>query len=251
MAAFVLFYDVKAQAPVPSYKFVEGESIEMQLYFKWGLLMPKAGVARLSVSTDKYKGEDVWKYSLDFHTQGIFEKVFPMRDTLYSCFSKSSLRLLYSEKRSDEGKYYSVDKLAFSYDGDKTSAKSLRYTPKAVKVDTVLTADKGLLLDMLSATMFLRSIDWNNLSFDEAIPFQIAIGRDVVKSAYRYAGQQIVEYSGVKYATRHFYIDVYDEAFTQSRAAGEVWISDDERHYPVKVRAKLNIGAAEAYCIGL
>ena len=127
----------------------------------------------------------------------------------------------------------------------------MRYTPKAVKVDTVLTADKGLLLDMLSATMFLRSIDWNNLSFDEAIPFQIAIGRDVVKSAFRYSGQQIVEYSGVKYATRHFYIDVYDEAFTQSRAAGEVWISDDERHYPVKVRAKLNIGAAEAYCIGL
>ena len=99
---------------------------------------------------------------------------------------------------------------------------------------------------MLSATMYLRSLDWSRLQMGDERPFLIAVGRDVVHAAFRYEGQQVIEREGVKYRTRHFYVDVYDEAFTQSKAAGEVWIGDDENHIPIKIRAKLKIGAAES-----
>ena len=45
----------------------------------------------------------------------------------------------------------------------------------------------------------------------------------------------------------YFYIDIYDEAFTQAKEAAEVWVGDDENRIPVRVRAKLKIGAAEVY----
>ena len=32
-----------------------------------------------------------------------------------------------------------------------------------------------------------------------------------------------------------------------AKEAAEVWIGDDENHIPVKIRAKLKIGAAEVY----
>ncbi|GHU10207.1 hypothetical protein FACS189431_8860 [Alphaproteobacteria bacterium] len=51
----------------------------------------------------------------------------------------------------------------------------------------------------------------------------------------------------MKYRTHHFFIDVYDPAFTQSKEAAEVWVGDDDNHIPVRVRAKLKIGAAEVY----
>ena len=41
--------------------------------------------------------------------------------------------------------------------------------------------------------------------------------------------------------------DIYDDAFTQSKEAAEIWIGDDENHIPIKIRAKLKIGAAEVY----
>ena len=43
----------------------------------------------------------------------------------------------------------------------------------------------------------------------------------------------------MKYRTRHFYIDIYDDAFTQSKEAAEIWIGDDENHIPIKIRAEV------------
>lgn len=229
--------------------FTAGERIYLQIHFKWGLLNPKAGDAILGVERSEFRGTDAWQYQLYFQTTGFFERVFSMRDTLTTYFSHPETRLLYAEKRSNEGDYYSVDELTFlPTEDDSIRVRSLRYTRERVKIDTLLTASAPM-LDMLSATMYLRTMDWTKLRQGEAVPFRVAIGRDVVRAAFRYTGQEVVERDSVKYRTRHFFIDVYDEAFTQSRAAGEAWIGDDENHLPIKVRAKLKIGAAEAHFV--
>ena len=89
--------------------------------------------------------------------------------------------------------------------------------------------------------MYLRSLDWDKMKSGESFPFQVAIGRERINISFRYTGQQIVERSEtLKYRTRHFYIDIYDDAFTQSKEAAEI-------HIPIKIRAKLKIGAAEVY----
>lgn len=235
----------RAQCIPPNTVFTHGERVDYDLYFKWGILMPKAGLATLSVKEHTYAGQPAWHYQLLFRTSGMMEKVYKMRDTMDCYFSSQSL-LLFSSKRANEGDYYSVDDLTFEYRHPHVSARSLRYTPKTTKIDTTLTAE-GCMFDMLGATMYLRSLDWKNMSYGDEFPFHIAIGRDVVKVSYRYTGQQIVERGDVKYRTRHFYIDIVDEAFTQTRAAAEVWIGDDENHLPIKIRAKLKIGAAEVY----
>ena len=246
LAAAALF----ASEPGKWTTFADGERIDMSVYFKWGILMPKAGEATLGVDSTSFRGEPAWRYELRFQTARFFERIFPMRDTLRTYFSTADTRPLFAEKRSNEGDYYSVDEITFLTPpaGDSVRVRSLRYTPSRVRIDTLLVGQAPM-YDMLSATMFLRTMDWTRLKINTAVPFRIAIGRDVVQAAYRYTGQEIVERDGVKYRTRHFFIDVYDEAFTQSRAAGEAWIGDDENHLPVKVRAKLKIGAAEAYYI--
>lgn len=239
--------DSVAQCQSLGHVLHHGERVDYDLYFKWGLLMPKAGLATLSVKESEYKGQPSWCYRLLFRTSGVIEKVYKMRDTLDCHFSRTKAQLLFSTKRSDEKDYYQVDDLTFDYSGDKITARSLRYTPTRTKIDTLLTATSSCMYDMLGATMYLRSIDWQQIKRGDEFPFCIAIGRDVVNACFRYTGQQIVERGDAKYSTRHFYIDIIDEAFTQSKAAAEVWIGDDENHLPVKIRAKLKIGAAEVY----
>lgn len=223
-----------------------GERVDYELYFKWGLIMSRAGLATLSVKETEYQGAPSWHYNLLFRTSGVIEKVFSMRDTM-DCFYSKEPRLLFSSKRTNEGDYYLIDDLRFDYPKpDEVRIHSHRYTLKATKIDTTLVG-KGRVFDMLGATMYLRSLDWQVMGYGAEFPFVIAIGRDLVNARFRYTGQQIVEHKGAKYRTRHFYIDIYDEAFTQAKEAAEVWIGDDENHIPVKIRAKLKIGAAEVY----
>lgn len=227
--------------------FSPGEEVQYELYFKWGILMPKAGHATLSIDKALYKTEPAYHYQLLFYTSGLFEKVYKMRDTI-DCYLTPEMKLLRSEKRVNENDYYLIDDVTFTYEKDKIKARSHRYTPSRTKIDTVLVSEAPYMFDMLGATLYLRSLDWSHMKYGDEYPFDVAIGRDRIRISFRYAGQAIVERSEtLKYRTRHFYIDIYDEAFTQSKEAAEIWVGDDENHIPIKIRAKLKIGAAEVY----
>lgn len=242
----VLTGTARAQSLPVADMFSSGEEVRYDLYFKWGILMPKAGHAVLSIRDTDYKHEPAYHYRLLFNTSGLFEKVYKMRDTIDCVFSPEMV-LLSSQKRVNENDYYMVDDLTFDYRQGKTFVRSHRYTPTKTKIDTTLVSEQYM-FDMLGATMYLRSLDWSTMKDGDEFPFHVAIGRERVNISFRYTGQQIVERSEtLKYRTRHFYIDIYDDAFTQSKAAAEIWIGDDENHIPVKVRAKLKIGAAEVY----
>ncbi len=208
--------------------------------------MAKAGDATFTTTEETFRQKPVWHYGLIFKSRGAVEKLYPMRDTLDAYFTHENGLLTFASKHSNEGDYYSVDELDFSYKEEATHVHSKRYTRTRTKIDTVLVSE-GNVYDMLSATLYLRTIKWEDLKIGSEVPFKVSIGRDLVNSAFRYEGQQVIERKGIKYKTRHFYVDVYDEAFTQSKAAGEVWIGDDENHIPIKVRAKLKIGAVEVF----
>lgn len=238
---------VQAQKIAVRDRFSPGEEVEYELYFKWGLLMPRAGVASLSIQETEFEKQPAFHYRLLFRTTGVIEKVYSMRDTIDCHFSPEML-LLQSEKRVNDDDYYLVDRLRFSYQEEKIQAHSLRYTRTRTKIDTLLVSEAPYMFDMLGAALYLRSLDWEKMESGDQFPFQVAIGRDVVNISFRYTGQKIVEREDyLKYRTRHFYIDIYDEAFTQSKAAAEIWVGDDENHIPIKIRAKLKIGAAEVY----
>lgn len=238
---------IQAQEIPVRERFEPGEELQYELYFKLGILMPRAGLATLSIQDTEFENRPAYHYRLLFQTSGIIEKIYKMRDTIDCHFSPGML-LLQSEKRVNENDYYLIDNIRFSYDKEQIQARSHRYTLTRTKIDTVLVADEPYMFDMLGATLYLRSLDWTQMKSGDSFPFQVAIGRDVVNISFRYTGQQIVERSDeLKYRTRHFYIDIYDEAFTQSKAAAEIWVADDENHIPIKIRAKLKIGAAEVH----
>ena len=226
--------------------FQANEEVDYELYYKWGLVFSKAGSATFKVAESHFEGEPAWHYSLLFRSAGIVEKLYRMRDTM-ECYYSKVPQLLYSSKHSDEGDYYSVDELRFRYEpANQVAIASRRYTLKRVKIDTLLVAEAPV-SDMLGGTLYLRALTEGELRSGSDFPLTVAIGRDLVTMRFRYSGQRIVEHKGVKYRTRHFYMDIEDEAFEEPKAAAEVWIGDDANHIPVKVRAKLKLGAVEAY----
>ncbi|MDR1676106.1 MAG: DUF3108 domain-containing protein, partial [Tannerella sp.] len=156
--------------------------------------------------------------------------------------------LLYSSKRTNEGGYYLIDELTFSYPKqEETHVRSLRYTPERIKIDTTLSVMSGYAFDMLGTLFFFRTLDWKHLKTGDVFPSTVVTGKDAIQVSYRYTGDEVVERNGIRYRTHHFFIDIYDSAFSQSKAAAEVWVGNDGNHLPLKVRSKLKIGYAEIH----
>lgn len=243
--AFCAQQDASGQCDFKNEPFIIGEKVDYALYFKWGILMPKAGQASIDFHKTNENKTPGYSYRLLFRTTGMFESIYKMRDTLASFHDKNMI-LTRSGKNSNEGGYYSIDKITFSYKDDHVSAHSLRYTPTRVRIDTILVAE-GCTFDMMSSLLYLRSLDYKKLRNGDRFSFKVMIGRDVVNVGFNYKGQEILERDNAKFKTLHFTMDIYDEVFEQSESAAEIWIGDDENRIPVRLRAKLKLGAAEAY----
>lgn len=208
--------------------------------------MPRAGQG--TTSFDRYSGvgDAGFRYRLTFETSTFFDAIYKMRDTL-DCFYGRHYELLHSSKRTDEGRYYAIDELTFSYAGDRTSVHSRRYTLERVKIDTLLSVGSGCVSDMLGAACWLRTLNYEAMRVGNRYPLTVAIGRDLVKVSFRYQGKSVIEFGDMKYRTHYFLIDILDEAFEQKSAAAELWVGDDANYIPVRIRAKLKIGYAEIY----
>ncbi len=60
-------------------RFNAGEEVQYELYFKWGILMPRAGQATFCIEDPRYEDNPAYHYNLLFRTSGMFEKIFSMR----------------------------------------------------------------------------------------------------------------------------------------------------------------------------
>lgn len=239
-----LLFQEPAFAQIPA-SLNPGEAVTFDVYFKWGLIMPRAGEATISFKRNNSVPKASYQYRLLFKTAKFFDNFFSMRDTLSGYYSDKS-QLIYSDKRTNDGDYYSVDELFFSYKDNATTVHSRRYTLSRVKIDTTMTAE-GFVTDLLGAFYFLRSVDRKTLNSGDVFDATTAIGRDLVKIRYIYQNQSIIERGNFKYNTRYFKIDIHDDAFENVTTAAEVWVSDDDNFIPIKIRTKLKVGYAEIY----
>ena len=246
LSFFCCLHSMAQIAGRESFPMIHGESSTYDLYFKWGLIMPRAGEAIFTYNPEHAFTDAASCYSLSFKTTKFFDSFFKMRDTLTGYYNDNNM-LIYSEKRTDEGNYYTIDELTFNYGAENTSIHSVRYIPSRKNIDTMLTA-VGEVTDMLGVAYYLRGVDRKKLQNGDTFSLLVAIGRDLVKVQFNYQNQAIVEHGKVKFNTHYFKIDIMDEdAFESTKTSAEVWIGDDDNFLPIKLRSKLKIGYVEAH----
>ena len=232
-----------AQKDLP---FQSGEILDYTIHYKYGIVM-KAGVAQYAVKDNTFRGKPAIYTSLSFRTTGVVDAAFKVRDTLIA-YSTPELIPVFHRKFMHEGKSNYIEEIDYKKFSDAfTSVHSKKYSPETGKVrfDTLLTA-KSVGFDMLNIFIFIRSLDYSKLNHGDAINITSFAGRDAVPLNIRYMGQTILDKGSVKYKALRFEVDIADPAFTEHKTAMEVWISDDKNRLPLKLKAKLKIGAAEA-----
>jgi len=227
------------------FPFQIGEQLDFVVYYKYGVVMTKAGSAQYTIKDHALNEKPTIRTSLTFKTAGVVDAAYRVKDTLYSHFTPELIPVLH-RKHLNEGKTKYIDEIEFKKFSEKfTSVQSRRIRDGNMKFDTLLTAN-SLGYDMLGVFTFVRTLDYSDLKTGDKFVLTSFVGRDAVPLHIRYMGQAILDKGTVKYKTLKFGIDIIDTAFTEPKNAMEIWISDDQNHIPVKLKAKLKIGAAEA-----
>jgi len=227
------------------FPFQGGEELTFDIHYKYGLVMLKAGTANYTVVEDSYKNKSSYLTTLDFKTTSFFDKIFKIRDTLRSRTTED-LQPLYHKRSIHEGNYQFTEEIFFNKSSATYSeAHVRRESQQVVKFDTLLTSN-SMCYDMLSLMTYICSLDFSQLGTAKVETASAFIGREKVTVTIRNEGQSIVEKSDIlKYKTYKIALDFSDSNFNESKNAIEIWMSDDKNRIPIKIKAKLRIGAAE------
>jgi len=245
LLVILLTYSSILQAQEES-PFQSGEQLDYTVRYKYGIVMIKAGTAQYTVKETTFRGNSAVKTSLSFRTTGIVDAAFKVRDTLIAYSTPAELAPVFHRKYLHEGKANHIEEIDYKkFSAAFTSAQSKKYTPETVKFDTLLVAP-SMGFDMLSIFIFVRALDYANLKSGDTFEVASFVGKEMIPLHVRCMGQSILDKGSIKYKTLHFEIDIVDSAFEDHKTAMEIWISDDKNRLPIKLRAKLKIGAAEA-----
>lgn len=227
--------------------FQNGEELNYTIRYKYGLVVMKAGTARYRLNTAIYNQKQALKSSLDFKTTSFFDKVLMIRDTLTAYAGMPDLTPLYHNRSVNEGSSHYTEEMWIRKHGDAYTEVSVkRMKADVVRIDTIISV-KNLGYDFLNVFLYVQNMDYSRWNTGDIRQLTTFMGDRKANIIIRYAGQAILEKGdNLKYNTFRLTIDITDEAFAESKNAMEVWISNDENHIPLKLKAKLKIGAAEA-----
>jgi hypothetical protein len=166
---------------------------------------------------------------------------------LNSYVSAPDIVPLFHGQNINEGSYHFQDELVFrEYTPFYTEISAKRRRNDEIRFDTILSVN-NLGFDLLNIVLFVRKLDYSTIKQGDLFRLSIFVGKKQTNIIIRYAGQSVVEKGpDIKYKTLKLNIDIADNVFNASKNSMEVWLSDDENKIPVRMKAKLKIGAAEA-----
>lgn len=239
---------INAQCKIANKYFDSGETLEMDLYIKYGLLNTKGGTSTLKLENANYNGLNAYKASLIANSSGLARKVFALDDTLSSFMTKAIVPLEFV-KRAHEGKEHTQENIKYTYSNGNVNLHAKRIKNGTLRFDEDLTSTKCV-YDMISVVYYARTLDYSKMKKGDEKGIEFISGK---KKAY-----MVIEHAGIeklkandekKYECIKLILSITDgneSAFSNKEEAMTVYITNDNNRMPVRLDSKLKIGSTRA-----
>ena len=226
--------------------FQDGETLNFDIRYKYGLVTMKAGTAKFNTDFVTFEKNKTIRSTLNFKTTSFFDKIYKMRDTLTSYASIPHLKPIFHLRIANEaGGHVKEEMKIIKHSFNYSEVNTKLYKKEQLSIDTTLVANQPG-YDIISMLTFIRSLDYDKIKYGDVNEVAFFMGKKKINITIRSKGTAVISNNSKKYNTFLFSVDFTDEAFTESNSAMEVWISDDGNRIPIRLKAKLKIGAAEA-----
>lgn len=225
------------------------EELKYKVTYKWGLIHTQAGRATLSLLNDGTR----YKSTLIARTETWADRIYKVRDTLYSEMTLDFIPTKYVKSANEKGKYVR-DQIDYIVVGNNFTGICSRYRIK--KGDTDFSTEgktlsaTGTTVDMLSVFYHLRTLDFPSMKLGETKTINIFSGKTKELLNIKYEGIKTVNIDDKKYSTYHVSFKFTSEDGKKSSDDIDTWISADNRRIPIKLEGSLPIGKIRCLYIG-
>lgn len=221
------------------------ESLNYHIIYHWGLIWKHAASATLEVK-DSGQCYDARLYA---RTLSWVDKIYKVRDTLYSTIDKKSMIPVKYIKATHEKNYECIDEVNFSVTNGVTTGNCLRRRPGREDYSKTLAVE-GEAFDMLSVFYKLRTLDMDLLKNKGSYSTTIFSGTAKERLDIWYVGEEEVEMRDEsKQKAYHLKFMFTEDGKNKSSDDIDAWISVDDAHIPLLLRGKLPIGEMRVYYV--
>lgn len=234
--------NLQAQCTLSNNAFQAGESLQYDLYFKYGLLFTKAGWATLTTKDATYSGNNVYRTDLITASTGVARKAFELNDTLTSYISKQMTPLAYF-KRAHEGGDFTDEQLYYSYSNNKVNISTRRVKDGRERFNKSMSVDQCT-YDMMSVIFFARELNYSSMKKGDKTRISFISGQNRQNMDIVYQGTENMKANNNKtYACHKLSLVTSDDAFENTNEAMKIYITADNNRIPVRIDSGLKIGS--------
>jgi hypothetical protein len=210
--------------------FKQGEVLTYRMHY--GML--NAGVAVLEVKPDliEVSGRKVYHIVGSGYTIGSTDWFFKVRDRYETYMDKDAMLPWLFVRRVDEGGYKFSQDYAFNH-----------YTKKVDIGNNEKFDIPAGIQDMVSAFYSARSMDLSNAKAGDLFSITCFVDKEIWPLKIKFIGKETIDTDIGKFRCLKFRPIVQKGRVFKKEEDLNVWISDDDNHLPMRVKADVLIGS--------
>jgi hypothetical protein len=235
------------QAQFVELPFKSGERLNYKVAYNWHFVWVEAGKVEFSVDSTKYGDTPAYHFKSFGRTLTSYDWIFKVRDRFESLADAQSLMPFWFKQNTREGTYKVNNKFNFNYTNRQVIAQTENSKSPSNKIILPLS---DTLFDVQTAVYYARSLNFDQMSPNEKIPFDLIIDGQVYEIYGRYHGKEIVEnHDGINYRCHKFSVLLVEGTIFSGGEDLFIWVTDDRNKIPILVEAKILVGSVKAYYV--
>ncbi len=210
-----------------------GVGEDLTFSIRWGFIT--AGYASMTVKEEiVMDGRPVYRIVTHAHTAGFFDPFYKVRDVVQSYIDTEKLHSLMYQKNLREGSYKNDTTIIYDHNNKVAYQDSHKFE-----------ITEGV-QDVLSALYYLRHKD---LEVGRVYKIDVGTGKKLWPLKVTVKKREKIKVSAGKFDTFLVIPELREEGIFKAKGKLSIWLTADDRKYPVLMKSKIPVGSISAVLI--
>lgn len=225
--------------------FSEGELLEFDVVYNWGLIWVNAGNVSFNVKHEKVKDKTLYHFIGLGTSKKNWDWFFKVRDKFESYNDTTTLHpYKYIRDCNDGGEWVYND---VTFDQKNKRAIGVIKTKKKPVLKTDTIAINYLTFDPITMIYYARSIDYKRYEIGDEIPFTLLLDNTIYYRKMTYLGKETITTDYGKTSCFKFKATLIPGTMFKDGDVMTVWLSDDDKRLPIKVETPIVVGSVKVF----
>jgi hypothetical protein len=209
--------------------FTHGEKLEFRVHY--GLINAANIVLEVTPTAVEKQERNCYNIKAEGKTLKSFDWAFKVRDKFETFVDKEWLAPVTYTKSVQEDNYLDNDLVNFKHN------KKKLYGVKGVLDMPEYTHD------VISAIYYVRNLDFSKSKVGDKFPLDVYLDNQIYNLGFKYDGKETLDTDIGKVKCIKLVPTLVVDRVFKDKDDMTVWVSDDDNHIPVRVKAKIMVGS--------